>query len=97
MGLPGVICYKTSSLTYMIAKRLITLKYIGLANIVLGKKLYPELIQSEFTDGQIIKNLEIVYDNKDSFIYDVGEVWNILRAPNDSPSQRTGEILIGNA
>ncbi len=97
MELPGVICYKTSSLTYMIAKRLITLKYIGLANIVLGKKLYPELIQSEFTTGQIIKNLEIVNDNKDSFTDDLGEVWDILRTPNDSPSRRTGEILIGNA
>jgi lipid-A-disaccharide synthase len=97
MGLPGVICYKTSGLTYMIAKRMITLKFIGLANIVLGKKLYPELIQSEFTSERIMENLQFVYDDIKKFTEDLKEVWNILRAPNDSPSKRVAEILIGNA
>ncbi len=97
MRLPGVICYKTSSVTYMIAKRMITLKFIGLANIVMGKKIYPELIQSEFTSGRIIESLEFVNKEKDSFTENVGEVWNTLRAPNDSPSRRVAELLLGNA
>ena len=97
MGLPGVICYKTSRITYMIAKRMITLKFIGLANIVLGKKLYPELIQSEFTAERIVESLEFVNDEKDLFTNNLGEVWNTLRAPNDSPSRRAAEILLSNA
>jgi lipid-A-disaccharide synthase len=96
MGLPGVICYKTSSLTYMIAKRLITLKFIGLANIVLGKKLYPELIQSDFTSKRIIESLEFVNDQKDSFTDNLKEVRKMLRAPDGSPSQRVAEILLAN-
>lgn len=97
MGLPGVICYKTSKLTYYIAKYLITLKFIGLANIVLGKKLYPELIQSEFTPEHIREQLEIVYDQKEVFTEELSHVWDILKAPNDSPSKRVAEILLSNA
>ena len=97
MRLPGVICYKTSKVTYMIAKYLITLKFIGLANIVLGKKLYPELIQSEFTPELIRENLERVYEQKGTFSEELARVWEILKAPNDSPSKRVAEILLGNA
>jgi lipid-A-disaccharide synthase len=97
MGLLGVICYKTSALTYLIAKRMITVKFIGLANIVLGKKLYPELIQSEFTPERIKENLEFVYKQKEIFTTGLKEVWNILQSPNDSPSRRVAEILLANA
>ncbi|MFI5264776.1 MAG: hypothetical protein ACHQM6_09700, partial [Candidatus Kapaibacterium sp.] len=97
MGLPGVICYKTSGLTYMIAKRLITLQFIGLANIVLGRKLYPELIQSDFTAERIMKSLEIIQDQKETFTDQLKEIWNILQAPNESPSKRVAEILLSHA
>lgn len=44
---PMVIVYKTAGLTYAIGKRVVKLPYIGLVNIVLGKKEFPELIQKE--------------------------------------------------
>ncbi len=44
-GLPMVIVYKTSSLTYFISKSLVRLKNIGMANIILGENVVPELIQ----------------------------------------------------
>jgi lipid-A-disaccharide synthase len=97
MELPGVICYKTSALTYMIAKRLIKLPFIGLANIVLGKKLYPELIQSEFTPERISEKLELVNNENESFRKELKHIWDFLRLPNGSPSRRTAEILLGYA
>ena len=42
---PMVIIYKTSWLTYAIAKAVIKIPYIGLVNIVAGKKIAEELIQ----------------------------------------------------
>jgi lipid-A-disaccharide synthase len=97
MMLPGVICYKTSPATYQIAKRMITLPFIGLANIVLGKKLYPEFIQSEFRVERIMQSLEFVYPEKEQFKEELKEVWNILRPPDgvSSPSKRAAEILLG--
>jgi lipid-A-disaccharide synthase len=44
---PYIITYKTSWLTYVLAKYLITIPYIGLANIIAGKKIIPEFLQYE--------------------------------------------------
>jgi lipid-A-disaccharide synthase len=44
-GTPMVILYKTSALTYLIARLLVRIKNIGLVNIVAGEKVVPELLQ----------------------------------------------------
>jgi len=52
-GVPEVICYKGSSFSYQIAKRLIKIKFIGLVNLIMDKEVVKELIQDELT----VKNL----------------------------------------
>jgi len=47
LGVPAVIVYRTSAATYRIGKRLARVPYIGLPNIVAGRKFLPELIQDE--------------------------------------------------
>lgn len=44
-GTPMFILYKTSWINYIIGRLLVRLKYIGLVNIVAGKKIVPEFIQ----------------------------------------------------
>lgn len=51
---PEIVCYKGSSISYQIAKRLIHIKYISLVNLIMDKMVVKELIQADFT----IKNLE---------------------------------------
>ncbi len=46
-NLPMVIVYKTSFLTYQISRNLIKLDTIGMANIIAGEKIVPELIQNK--------------------------------------------------
>lgn len=46
LQLPHLICYKTSSLNYRIAKMFVKLKWIGLPNIITNKSLIEEFIQS---------------------------------------------------
>lgn len=53
LGTPSVIIYKISILTYIIIKWLIKLPYIGLVNIVRGKKIIPEYIQFSIRINQI--------------------------------------------
>ncbi|MBF0570262.1 MAG: lipid-A-disaccharide synthase [Candidatus Omnitrophica bacterium] len=55
---PMVIIYKTSWLTYAIAKAVIKIPYIGLVNIVAGKKIAEELIQNEATAANIANAVE---------------------------------------
>ena len=49
-GVPFAVCYKTSSFTYFLAKHLVRgVDRIGLANIIAGETVAPELIQGEVT------------------------------------------------
>ncbi len=53
LGVPMVIVYKTGALNYAIARRLVRLPRIGLANIVVGEDAAPERIQEEATGASI--------------------------------------------
>ena len=44
---------RTNWLTYMIAKRVISVSNIALANIIAGESIYPELIQSDVNPERI--------------------------------------------
>lgn len=44
---PQVVCYKGSNISYQIAKRVITLKYISLVNLIMDQEVVKELIQNE--------------------------------------------------
>lgn len=58
MGVPQVVCYKTSKLSYEIVKYLIKVKYISLVNLILDKPSITELIQDEFNANTVRRELE---------------------------------------
>jgi lipid-A-disaccharide synthase len=45
--------YRTSLLTYQLAKRLVTIPYIGLVNILAGQEVAPEFLQNRMTSDKI--------------------------------------------
>jgi lipid-A-disaccharide synthase len=47
IGTPEVVCYKGSSISYRIAKRLIKIRFISLVNLILDREAVKELIQHE--------------------------------------------------
>ncbi len=53
LGVPQIVVYKTSRVTYLIAKYLVSIPYISLVNILLNRKLVVELIQKEFSSENI--------------------------------------------
>ena len=50
---PMVIVYKMSPLSYLIGRMLVKVPFIGMANIIAGKKVVPELIQAEASGERI--------------------------------------------
>lgn len=44
---PEIVCYKGNWISYQIAKRIITLKYISLVNLIMDKEVVKELIQND--------------------------------------------------
>lgn len=56
-GVPQVVCYKGSNISYQIAKRLIKVKYISLVNLIMDKEIVKELIQDEMNPVNIKREL----------------------------------------
>lgn len=48
-GVPTVALYKTSLLTYEVGRRIVSVKYLAMPNILAGEALYPEFIQDAAT------------------------------------------------
>lgn len=61
---PEVVCYKGSWVSYQIAKRIITLKYISLVNLIMDKEVVKELIQTELNTKNLSTELTKILDEK---------------------------------
>ncbi|HXP60878.1 MAG TPA: hypothetical protein VN829_10330 [Dongiaceae bacterium] len=48
-GLPAVVFYKTSPLTYLVGKQLVKVKYLAMPNLLAGEPLFPEFVQGAAT------------------------------------------------
>ena len=62
-GVPEIVCYKGSPISYAIAKRLIKLKYISLVNLIMDKEVVKELIQNDLTHKNITHHLKEILNN----------------------------------
>lgn len=59
---PEIVCYKTSWISYQIGKRLVNLKFISLVNLIMDKEVVKELIQNEFNEENLEKELHKILD-----------------------------------
>jgi lipid-A-disaccharide synthase len=59
---PEVVCYKGSWASYQIAKRIITLKYISLVNLIMDEEVVTELIQEDCTTKRIRQELKKILE-----------------------------------
>jgi lipid-A-disaccharide synthase len=62
-GVPTVVLYKTSWLTYHIAKRIVTVPYLAMPNLLAGEMIYPEFIQGAATPSNLARAAsELLFD-----------------------------------
>jgi len=62
---PMVIAYRVSQLTWQIVRRMIYLPYVGLPNILAGRKIVPELLQEDATPEKLAETLlQMVHDKQ---------------------------------
>lgn len=57
LNVPQVVCYKGSAISYQIAKRIITLKFISLVNLIMDKEVVKELIQNDLNTQNLKSEL----------------------------------------
>ena len=55
---PEVVCYKGSAISYMLAKKLVKVKYISLVNLVMDQQIVTELIQKDFNSEKLTAELK---------------------------------------
>jgi lipid-A-disaccharide synthase len=58
IGNPLVVVYRVSPLTYAIAKRVVSVPHVAMANLIAGRRVVPELIQHDFTAQNIVQQLQ---------------------------------------
>jgi lipid-A-disaccharide synthase len=63
---PMIVVYRVSWVTYWLARLLVNVKYIGIANIIAGKAIVPELVQSELSAERLVGESQAILNDHDA-------------------------------
>jgi lipid-A-disaccharide synthase len=97
-GLPTCTVYRTGALTAWLARRLITVPYVNLANLILGRGVVPELLQDDLTSGRLAEVVgsllldEAARSSQRAALEDVGRRLGADHRP--SPSRRAADAVL---
>lgn len=95
-GVPEVVCYKGSSVSYEIARRLVKIKYISLVNLIMDKPVVKELIQNDLTVTNLVKELDIILHDETKIKemrQDYSDLKNLLQKESNASARAAQEIV----
>ncbi len=95
LNIPQVVCYKTSGISYAIAKRLIKIKYISLVNLIMDKEVVRELIQHACNPDSIRYELSLLLkggENREKMLAEYSKMRKILG--EGGASQKVAQSLL---
>ncbi len=105
IGNPFIVVYRVSPLTYAIAKRVVKVPHVAMANLIAGKRVVPELIQQDFTAANIVQQLNRLLPDgpvRESMRLELGVIRDALRTNPDgngdvpaSAIERVARIVLG--
>lgn len=92
-GVPFIVAYRTHPWTFALARRLVRVEHIALANLVAGARVVPELLQDAVTPGQLSDALRPLLDDtpeRDAVLSGLGRVQARLGSPG--AARRVAEL-----
>ena len=95
VGTPMVLLYKTTPLTYRLARWLIKVQWIGLVNLVAGRSIVRELIQDEATVERLLQEVQHLLTDRNAYNHmkqELQEVRQLLGGPG--ASHRAAEVVL---
>jgi lipid-A-disaccharide synthase len=94
---PEVVCYKGNWISYQIAKRILTLKYISLVNLILDQEVVTELIQDDCNTQKIKSELEKILNpiTRQRVLKDYAQLETKLGGPG--ASKKTAHLIVTNS
>lgn len=95
IGNPFVVVYRVSPVSYAVAKRVVDVPHVAMANLIAGQRVVPELIQSDFTAENLVSHLKPLLDDEAAR----AEMQGGLRGISDmlKAEGRSGETAIDRA
>lgn len=96
-GVPEVVCYKGSTISYQIAKRVIRIKYISLVNLIMDKEVVKELIQDEMTTENLVTELNKLLNDptkKEQLRNDYADLKSLL-SKGGNASAKAAKSIVG--
>lgn len=96
LGVPQVVVYKTSPLTFKIVKAMAKTEYVALPNIILGKLSVVELLQNDFTLPKLLQamaDITVNSDNIDRMQTDYSKVWQMLAHDGKASENAAGIVF----
>ena len=94
-GVPAVIIYRVSSLSYWMGRALVRVRHIGLANLIAGRTVVPELLQDQASGPRIADAAVAILEDPqglDRLRRDLQEVRDLLGGPG--ASERVAHIAM---
>jgi lipid-A-disaccharide synthase len=95
IGNPFVVVYRVSSITYAIAKRVVKVPHVAMANLIAGKRVVPELIQHDFTAANIVQQIEQLLPDgapRQSMMEELSAIRGLLAGGATKPGREGGAI-----
>jgi len=81
LGRPMVIMYRAASLTFAVARMLVHVDHIGMPNIILGRSVFPELLQGAVTGVNLAAAVHDVAARRDELAAALAELRGMLGQP----------------
>ncbi|MHB9074744.1 MAG: lipid-A-disaccharide synthase [Desulfobaccales bacterium] len=95
-AVPTVIVYRVSPLTFAVARRLIRVEHVGMANLLAGERVFPELIQDDFTPEHLAREvLNLIKDPERMIAVRRGLARVIGRLGGPGASARAAQVAVG--
>ena len=93
-NVPEVVCYRGNWISYQIAKRVISLKYISLVNLIMDAPIVTELIQGELNTKNLKTELEKLLnpEHRAQLLKDYKTLREKLG--NEGASERTASLIL---
>ena len=89
VGVPMVVVYKLSALSYFIASNLVTSEFISLPNVIANKAIVPELIQTQANGDNIAQHaMRILQSDQSALIAEFGKIHKSLHLDADHESAK---------
>ncbi|MEZ4225090.1 MAG: lipid-A-disaccharide synthase [Polyangiaceae bacterium] len=94
-GVAPVIVYRTDALSSALLRRMLRVPNVGLPNLVLGRRAFPELLQEELTPTAVTHAALDILDEPEEYAARLREVRRTLEDETNprSPSARVADVL----